>query len=409
MTSKGQKYLGLAILAWGGTFIYQVPMLRYVLYDPLREGLGLDHTQFGDLQAWYGYLATATYFPGGWLADRISARKLLTFSFLATALLSFWFATFPGYGALVAIHALWGVTTTLTFWAAMLRACKDMAASDEQGKFFGLLEGGRGLSNLIGTTVALFFFSLIADQVVGVKAAILIKAGGCLLAAIMSWFFFKDPIELTPGPSLLKDIVATLKSPLVWALSLIVFCCYTAFTVGSYMNPYLTGVSGLKATTAGFLTTAWLYAGQFAAAPVSGLMSDRYGRPKFMTICFGLLVLLYLVIIVVPGTPAMAVFTTVSFICFYLAIYAIRGIYFSVMEDLRIPATIAGSAVGMASVIGFTPDFITFKLAGPILDKYPGAAGYKYLFTGGAVVAAVGLVICVLVLWHVNKLVKAKR
>jgi sugar phosphate permease len=408
MSPKARSYLGLAILAWGGTFIYQVPMLRYVLYEPLREALGLDHTRFGDLQAWYGYMATATYFPGGWLADRISPRRLLTFSFLSTAILSFWFSTFPGYGSLVLIHALWGVTTTLTFWAAMLRACKDMAASDEQGRFFGLLEGGRGLTNLIGTTAALLVFNAIADPLLGVRGAIWVKAGGCTLAAVFAWVVFKDPIELKPGPSLLGDIVATLKSPLVWAMSAIVFCCYTAFTVGSYMNPYLTSVSMVPTATAGFLTTAWLYAGQFAAAPVAGALSDKLGRPRFLTFCFILLTLIYVVIVMLPGDPAAATLTVVVFICFYLSIYAIRAIYFAIIEDLRVPSAIAGSAMGLASVVGFTPDFITFKVAGPILDKYPGVQGFRYLFTGGTVVALIGLAVCVAVLVHLNK-VKARE
>ena len=399
-----QKYMGLVILAWGGTFIYQVPMLRYVLYEPLRDCLALTNAQFGDLQAWYGYLATATYLPGGWLADRISPRKLLSFSFFSTAVLGFYFSTFPSYNTLIVIHALWGVTTTLTFWAAMLRACKDMASSDEQGRFFGLLEGGRGLTNLIGTTIALWLFNLISNQTLGVQAAIWVKAGGCMLAAVLTWVYFKDPVELKPGPSLLKDILATVKSPLVWALSLIIFCCYTAFTVGSYMNPYLININGIDATVAGFLTTLWLYAGQFAAAPVSGFLSDKMGRPKVLAICFTLLAGLYLAAIIIPGNEAMATYTIITFICFYLAIYAIRGIYFAVIDDMRIAPAIAGGAVGLASLIGFTPDFITFKIAGPLLDQYPGAQGYKYIFTGGAIVAAVGLVVCLIVVWYIKRL-----
>jgi predicted MFS family arabinose efflux permease len=403
MTSKGRKYLGLAILAWGGTFIYQVPMLRYVLYEPLREALALNHTDFGNLQAWYGYMATATYFPGGWLADRISPRKLLTFSFLSTAILGFWFSTFPDYGSLVVIHALWGVTTTLTFWAAMLRACKDMAGSDEQGRFFGLLEGGRGLTNLVGTAVALLFFNAIADQHLGVQAAIWVKAGGCLLAAVLSWVFFTDPMELRPGPSLWADIALTLRSPLVWALALIVFCCYTAFTVGSYLNPYLTGLSGVSPTTAGFLTTAWLYAGQFAAAPVAGFASDKFGRPRFLAMCFALLVAIYAIMLALPGTGGAAVITVIVFICFYLSIYAIRAIYFAVIEDMRVPTAIAGSAMGLASVIGFTPDFITFKVAGPLLDHHQGVVGFRYLFAGGGAVALLGLAVSLAVLFHETK------
>jgi MFS family permease len=57
----------------------------------------------------------------------------------------------------------------------------------------------------------------------------------------------------------------------------------------------------------------------------------------------------------------------------------------------------------MASVIGFTPEFVTFKIAGPLLDKYPGAQGYKYLFTAGVIVAAVGLAVCLVVLAAVNR------
>lgn len=32
-----QKYMGLFILAWGASFLRQVPMLRYVLYDPMIQ------------------------------------------------------------------------------------------------------------------------------------------------------------------------------------------------------------------------------------------------------------------------------------------------------------------------------------------------------------------------------------
>lgn len=402
-----QKYMGLFILAWGASFLRQVPMLRYVLYDPMIQAFNFTNTQFNDLQFWYGLVATLTYIPGGWLADRVSPRKLLAISFLSTSILGFIFSTYPSYEVCLAIHILWGVTTTLTFWAAMLRACKDMASSSEQGRFFGFLESGRGLSNVIGTTIALWVFGLVADNHLGVQWAIWIKAGGCMLAAFLVWFFFKDPVEITPSPSLLADISQTVKSPLVWALALIVFCCYTAFTVGSYMNPFLVKVCNMEATKAGFIATVWLYGGQFAAAPVSGLLADRIGRPNALVLWFGVLIAIYVLVIGLPGTPESALFTSVSFVAFYLAIYAIRGIYFAVMEDMRIPANISGSAVGLVSVLGFTPDFITFRLAGPILDQYPGAEGYKMIFTGGSVVAVVGLVVCLAVLLHIRKINKA--
>ena len=86
------RYLRLCILAWGGGFIYLLPYIRYTFYDPLQQALGLDHTMFGVSMSAYGICALLTYWPGGWLADRISARKLLSFSYLATGLLGFYFS-----------------------------------------------------------------------------------------------------------------------------------------------------------------------------------------------------------------------------------------------------------------------------------------------------------------------------
>ena len=39
-----------------------------------------------------------------------------------------------------------------------------------------------------------------------------------------------------------------------------------------------------------------------------------------------------------------------------------------------------GTATGIISVIGYLPDTFMNLLIGDKLDKYPGAAGYKYIF-----------------------------
>ena len=60
--------------------------------------------------------------------------------------------------------------------------------------------------------------------------------------------------------------------------------------------------------------------------------------------------------------------------------YGIRGIYFAVMEEARIPLISTGAAVGIISIIGFTPDVFMGPLMGFLLDKYPGAPGHQYVF-----------------------------
>ena len=62
------------------------------------------------------------------------------------------------------------------------------------------------------------------------------------------------------------------------------------------------------------------------------------------------------------------------------AVYALRGIYFSLFEQGGIPVGVTGTATGIVSVIGYTPDVFVPALAGMVLDAYPGAEGYQTLF-----------------------------
>lgn len=146
---NSKRILVLLLLILAGGAIYELPYLRYYYYDALQAALGLNHTQYGTLMTAYGVTAMICYFPGGWLADKFSCKKLMVFALLATSALGFYFATFPSYLISLLIHILWGITTSLIFWAAMLKATRMAGGSEIQGKLFGILEGGRGLLPMI--------------------------------------------------------------------------------------------------------------------------------------------------------------------------------------------------------------------------------------------------------------------
>jgi hypothetical protein len=75
-----------------------------------------------------------------------------------------------------------------------------------------------------------------------------------------------------------------------------------------------------------------------------------------------------------------------------VAVYALRGIYFSLLEQGGIPFAVTGTATGIVSVIGYTPDIFMPVLGGMILDANPGADGYQNLFLVTAALSFVGLV-----------------
>ena len=164
-----KKYLIIFIIASGTTVMYSLPYLKSTFYDPMRAALGLDHQQLGNLISMYGILATILYFPGGFLADKFSAKKLLSFSLVSSGLLGLYFATFPPYTMLLLIFAAWGVTTILTFWAASMKVIRMLGDKSEQGKLFGFNEGLSGIAGVVVSFIGLYLFEAFADVTVGFK------------------------------------------------------------------------------------------------------------------------------------------------------------------------------------------------------------------------------------------------
>ena len=79
-----KKYGTLLLLAAGAGIIFQLPYIRETFYPQIQAAMNLSNAQMGLLSSGYATVALLSYFIGGIVADRFSARKLLTFSFLAT-------------------------------------------------------------------------------------------------------------------------------------------------------------------------------------------------------------------------------------------------------------------------------------------------------------------------------------
>jgi predicted MFS family arabinose efflux permease len=100
---KVARAFSLLLIIIAASAVYELPYIRYYYYDVMKEALGVSHTQMGTLMSAYGIVAMICYFPGGWLADRISCRKLLAFSLAGTGLGGAVFHDIPtvqpGFGA----------------------------------------------------------------------------------------------------------------------------------------------------------------------------------------------------------------------------------------------------------------------------------------------------------------------
>ena len=92
-----RHWLVMTVLSFSGGIIFMLPFLQEVYYIPLADALRLNNTEVGSLLSIFGTTSLIVYFPGGWLADRFSPRKLITASLLGTGLAGLYFSTFPSY------------------------------------------------------------------------------------------------------------------------------------------------------------------------------------------------------------------------------------------------------------------------------------------------------------------------
>ncbi len=390
------NWLALIVLAIGGGIIYLLPYLRSTYYETLQQALGVSNTKLGIIQSIFGILTILCYFPGGWLADRVSPRILLTISFVGTGLAGLYYATLPPFTVVVAIHIFFGLTTTLTFWAAFIKATRQCASPSAQGKAFGILEGGRGLTSTIVSFLSVGLFARYADQVVGMKSVIVLFSVVAIAIGVVAWFVIKDNMgdnTDSTGKITWEGIVKVLKMPSVWLIALIVLLAYTPYRNADFITPYMTKICGVSAALGAILGTIRYYGLRPVGSVAAGFLADKISSSKTMIYIFVLMIITNILYIIFPGSPKVLYFVVVNMTVLMVACFAARGIYYALLEEGNVPVALSGTAIGVISTIGYTPDIFDPLLGGYFLDLHPGALGYKYIFLISTISAILGIAV----------------
>jgi hypothetical protein len=74
-----------------------------------------------------------------------------------------------------------------------------------------------------------------------------------------------------------------------------------------------------------------------------------------------------------------------------VGVYALRGVYFALLAEGAVPMMFTGSAIGVVSLVGFTPEVFMGPLMGVLLDNSPGVLGHQYVFASVTIFGLVGL------------------
>ena len=402
-----KKYGTLLLLATGAGIIFQLPYIRETFYVPIQNAMNLSNAQMGLLSSGYATMSLFSYFIGGIIADKFSARKLLTFSFIATGILGLWFSTFPGYTISRVIFVLMGISTIITYWSACIKATRMLGNDEEQGRLFGLQEGLRGIMYALlvfGMTAA---FTRFADEVAGASAAIKVCSIVVIIIGILNFIFIEDTKKEENPESFMevtKGMFKALLIPRVWLLVAIVFTAYSVYGLIAYATTFAQQFYGLSAASAATLGGI-RYLIQGAGGIVGGFLADKV-KSRFKVIiggCIGL-ALSFGLFIVMPSKASLCVMVVANFFVGLFFIYAVRSQYFAVHDDAGIPLNMSGRVSGIASCLGYTPDIFMYTLVGSWMDNY-GRTGYNMTWA----YAMVAAVLCAIITFILSRIVKKEK
>jgi nitrate/nitrite transporter NarK len=405
-----RRLLVLGTLIFIGEAMFGLPfhIPRYFRATVL-EVFGLSNAQLGDLFAVYGVMAALAYFPGGPLADRFPARKLMAISLFATGIGGLYLSTIPGPFGLALLYGYWGVTSILLFWAALIRATREWGSASEQGRAFGILDGGRGLvaAGLASLAVVAFGWFLPGeadvmtadDRLVALKSVVHSYTAATLIAGLLCWISIPDEgSRRQPHRTRsFSGIGQVIRAPRVWAQALVVVCAYCGYKGLDNYSLYAVQVLGMSELDAARFTAATAYIRPFAAI-AAGLMADRFNARRVIGGLFIALTISFGVLSKITPSPDLMNILYANVIISYFGVFGLRGVYFALLEETRIPDDHTGTAVGVISVVGFAPEIFFGPISGRILDHSPGVAGhlnYFLLLTG---ISAVGVVIVLILM-----------
>jgi len=404
-----RRYLYIAALVIAGEMVFGLPFSTERFFrSTMLEVFGFSNTQLGDLFAIYGVAAMISYFPGGAIADRFTARFLLTTSMIATAAGGLYMATIPGPTQMGLLYGFWGITTILLFWGALIRATREWGGQSAQGAAFGILESGRGIVGALAASLLVAVFSLYmpddaalvtdASRRSGFQMVILGYSAIAFLGGVLAWFVIPVPSDTEAvARSPLDKILLVLKRPATWAHAAIIICAYCGYKSISYFPQYAVEVLGLSELEGAQLASYGAYIRPVAALSV-GLIADRFTASRSIIAVFAVMAvsLALLSLSAVAATSLFLIYSNIAISAF--AIFALRGVYFALLEETETPRFATGTAVGIISVVGFTPDIFFAPIVGRILDAAPGPVGFLNLFMLLAGIAVLGLVSAVVLL-----------
>ena len=228
------------------------------------------------------------------------------------------------------------------------------------------LDGGRGLvaALLASASVAIFAAFLPTDvasasfeqRSYALSRIIWIFTGLTFLVSLLVWFAL--PTTKTKSEErqklTLEGVRKVMRMPAIWLQAIIVVCAYVGYKSTDDFSLYARDAFGYDDVAAARIGTITFWVRPFAAVS-AGLLGDYIRSSRMVTASFAILATGALTIasgILQPGMYWVLIATIAGT---SVGIYALRGVYFALFQEAKVPLAVTGSAVlrGMRIAVRF--------------------------------------------------------
>jgi len=380
--------------------------LPYVLARIFRptflEVFDLSNLDLGTLFSTYGFVAFFSYIFGGALADKYSPRKLLSYSLISTSLGGIFMMSYPSYYLMQLLFAYWGFTTVFLFWAPMIKATSIVGGLKKQGQTFSFLDAGRGVVassiGLIG--VLIFSFVVVGDisdsSIQEKQDAFRYVIGASSIIVFITGVFVHSSLKIKVNDNAkignINDMKKLMKSRSVVLIGLLILTAYMGYKITDIYSLYASEIMLFDEIDAAKVGAYQQYLRPLACISIA-LFADKSGNINVIIGGFIIMLIgaiLFSTGVIVAGLNSLFI---LSLMIVAIGTYTIRGLYFSILRNGNISISLIGTAIGLVSIIGYTPDIFATPLYGYLLDTYEGIKGHQFIYLILALSSLIGILI----------------
>ena len=426
----------LIILMIGYALFYFVRKNFSITMPALEAELGISKAKLGLFLTLNGVIYGLSRFVNGFLADRVSRKKMMAAGLLLSAVVNILIGLSPEMngifnfldaegkataGLVVFIGSLWlinGYTQGMGYppcGSLMAHWIKPSELATKQSIWNSSHSIGTGLVALLCGTLILQYYSFAAWQ-----WCFFIPAGLAIIGAALLFFGLKDtPASVgLPDPEsmdenapveevvqedegftklayqkLVKKMV--FRNPVIWILAVANFCVYVIrFTILDWGATFLTQDRGLSIQVASAVVATSEIVGGIIGTLLAGWATDKFFKSRAQRTCLlGLIgaTICFLIFWLLPkGMNVLAIASIIMASFFVYMPQALIGIACSNHATKRA----AASANGVAGIFGYASTTVSGLLFGALADAY----GWNSVFEVSIIFGVVGIVLLAL-LW----------